>query len=96
MGPPPVHFAAKFAYEAGRLPRVTSFAVHKYALSSVDEETIVDTCPEAAKVWRSCTMPSVSDFKFSDSDKRQKSFLFSDGPLNVQTFESDYCNGKAC
>lgn len=52
---PPVHVAAKFAYEAGKLPRVTSFGVHKTRFRGVDEEAIVGTCPEAmAGVWRGC------------------------------------------
>lgn len=52
---PPVHVAAKFAYEAGKLPRVTSFGVHKTPLREVDRDAIAATCPEAmAGVWRGC------------------------------------------
>ena len=56
---PPVHVASKFAYEAGRLPRVTSFGVHKTPFRRVDKEAIAKTCPEAmASVWRECQVDS--------------------------------------
>lgn len=52
---PPIHVAAKFAYEAGKLPQVTSFGVHKTPFREVDREAITATCPEALMgVWRGC------------------------------------------
>ena len=59
---PPVHVASKFAYEAGRLPRVTSFGVHKTPFRKVDKEAIAKTCPEAmATVWRDCQVESFEE-----------------------------------
>ena len=59
---PPVHVASRFAYEAGRLPRVTSFGVHKTPFRKVDKEAIAKTCPEAAaSVWRGCQVEKLEE-----------------------------------
>ena len=59
---PPIHVASKFAYEAGRLPPVTSFGVHKTPFRTVDKEAIAKTCPEAmASVWRECKIDSFEE-----------------------------------
>ena len=89
---PPVHVAAKFAYEAGRLPRVTSFGVHKTPFRKVDKEEIAKTCPEAmASVWRGCQVQiyekATTARGLGGEDRR---FLSADHALNVLHVERDY------
>ena len=95
---PPIHVASKFAYEAGRLPRVTSFGVHKTPFRKVDKEAIVKTCPEAmASVWREC---QVDGFEENTTAARgsqnqlmgtNQRFLAADClEKDVIDFESDY------
>jgi hypothetical protein len=70
---PPVHVAAKFAYEAGKLPRVTSFGVHKTPLREVDRDAIAETCPEAmAGVWRGCQVEMYEEVMTTPTKTRAK------------------------
>jgi len=94
---PPVHVAAKFAYEAGKLPRVTSFGVHKTPLMEVDKEAIAKTCPEAmASVWRECKVETYEGATTlrgavtKDEGEPNLRFLAADRTLNVLDFENDY------
>ena len=97
---PPVHVAAKFAYEAGNLPRVTSFGVHKTPFREVDKEAIAKTCPEAAaSVWRGCQVETYEEFKTtarggavaqSTRGGEDRRFLAAEDTLNVLDFEKDY------
>lgn len=92
-------FATKFAYEAGRLPRVASFGVQKTPLMEVNKEAIAKSCPEAlASVWRGC---HVKKYKHTKAMERgavaaqitggaDRSFLAADRSLNVLDFENDY------
>ena len=90
---PPVHVAVKFSYEAGELPRLASFGVHKTPFLSVDELSIIKTCPEAMLgVWRSCRVPELSreqtygpmaDFSESGSNR----FLAANFLLDAQSSE---------
>ena len=92
---PPVHVAAKFAYEAGRLPRVTSFGVHKTPLVEVDKEAITKTCPEAmASVWRGCQVETYEEAKtrarrakVQTTGGADRRFLAADRTLDVLDFE---------
>jgi len=98
---PPVHVASKFAYEAGNLPRVTSFGVHKTPLMQVDKEAIAKTCPEAAaSVWRGCQVETYEEFKtmarggavaqITRGGGGDRRFLAAEDALNVLDFEKDY------
>lgn len=95
---PPVHVAAKFAYEAGRLPKVTSFGVHKTPFQEVDKKAIAKTCPEAmASVWRRCQLETYEEAKATARGALAQSirgtdqrFLAADRTLNILDFESDY------
>ena len=95
---PPVHVAAKFAYEAGKLPRVTSFGVHKTPFQEVDKNAIANTCPEAmASVWRGCQVETYEEAKTTargtvaqNTGETDRRFLSADRTLNVLDFESDY------
>ena len=95
---PPVHVAAKFAYEAGRLPRVTSFGVHKTPLIEVDKKAIAKTCPEAmASVWRGCQVETYEESKTAvqgavaqNTVGKDQRFLAADHTLSLLDFESDY------
>ena len=94
---PPIHVAAKFAYEAGKLPRVTSFGVHKTPLMEVDKIAIAKTCPEAmASVWRGCQVDTYEEATTlrgavtKDKGGPNLRFLAADRTLNVLDFESDY------
>ena len=95
---PPVHVAAKFAYEAGRLPRVTSFGVHKTPFRKVDKEAIAKTCPEAmASVWRGCQVDGFEEKTTAAPGSRNQlmgtnqRFLAADCiEMGVVDFESDY------
>ena len=94
-----MNVAAKFAYEAGRLPRVASFGVHKTPLMEVDKEAIAKTCPQAlASVWRGCHLEKYKNAKAMErgavaaqitggADRR---FLAADRSLHVLDFENDY------
>jgi len=91
---PPVHVAAKFAYEAGKLPRVTSFGVHKTPKMKVDKDAITRTCPEAAAaVWKGCQVEKYEEtargatFRFLRKDRR---FLAGVKHMDVVAFEKDY------
>lgn len=94
---PPIHVASKFAYEAGRLPQVTSFGVHKTPFRKVDKEAIAKTCPEAmASVWRGCQVQTYEETitargavaRITGGEDRR--FLASDHTLDVLHVESDY------
>lgn len=90
---PPVHVAAKFAYEAGRLPRVVSFGVHKTPLMRVDKGTIAKTCPEAmATVWNGCQVDTYDETTrgamFQIMDRRFLAVV--DQRLDVLDFEKDF------
>jgi len=94
---PPIHVAAKFAYEAGKLPRVTSFGVHKTPLMKVDKIAIAKTCPEAmASVWRGCQVDTYEETTTlrgavtKDKGGPNLRFLAADRTLNVLDLESDY------
>lgn len=93
---PPVHVAARFAYEAGKLPRVTSFGVHKTPLIEVDKEAIAKTCPEAmASVWRGCQVETYGEKAvrgaYTQRARADRRFLAADRKaINVLDFESDY------
>jgi len=95
---PPIHVAAKFAYEAGRLPRVTSFGVHKTPFREVDKKAIAKTCPEAtASVWGGCQVETYEESKTTargavaqSTGVTDRRFLSTDRTLNVLDFESDY------
>lgn len=94
---PPVHVAAKFAYEAGRLPRVASFGVHKTPLMKVDEATIAKTCPEAmATVWKGCQVDTYDETAHSATlqltDRRFLAVV--DQKLDVFDFETDFDVGS--
>jgi hypothetical protein len=91
---PPIHVAAKFAYEAGRLPRVTSFGVHKTPFREVDKKAIAKTCPEAtASVWGGCQVETYHEksrggvAQLAGIDQR---FLAVDQRMTVLDFEADY------
>ena len=86
---PPVHVAAKFAYEAGKLPRVTSFGVHKTPKMKVDKDAVTKTCPEAmGAVWGGCQVEAyVETFAFMQRNRR---FLAGIERMNVLDFEKDY------
>lgn len=99
---PPIHVATKFAYEAGKLPRVTSFGVHKTPFREVDRKAIAETCPEAmAAVWRSCQVEMYDETKTTKKmhggvvmppmKKIRRLFLAAD-PMAVSAldFESDF------
>jgi len=103
---PPVHVAAKFSYEAGALPRVASFGVHKLPRHKISQKenvaALFKTCPEAdLGVWESCSEAMVMK-KGDEQEKGDggnssdiKSFVASDVELNVRNFESDYDINKA-
>jgi len=90
--------AAKFAYEAGKLPQVTSFGVHKTPFQEVDKNAIAKTCPEAmASVWRGCQVETYEEAKTTargavarNTGETDRRFLAADRTLNVLDFESDY------
>jgi hypothetical protein len=93
---PPVHVASKFSFEAGALPRVASFAVHKLPRHKISNReqvaALFKTCPEAELgVWDSCsdeiTMTTTSD---GASLLAMKAFAATNEDLNVTEFESDY------
>jgi len=94
---PPVHVAVKFSYEAGELPRLASFGVHKTPFLSVDELSIIKTCPEAMLgVWKSCRVPELSreqtygpmaDFSESGSESGSDRFLAANFLLDAQSSE---------
>ena len=98
-----MNVAAKVAYEAGRLPRVASFGVHKTPLMEDNKEAIAKSCPEAlASVWRGCHVEKYKNTKAMErgavaaqitggADRRICSpFLAADRSLNVLDFENDY------
>jgi hypothetical protein len=94
---PPVHVAAKFAYEAGKLPRVTSFGVHKTPFREVDKDVILKTCPEAMKgVWGGCQARSydVNGRKAMTQTSEGERQRFLAAPermlVDVINFEKDY------
>ena len=94
---PLVHVAAKFAYEAGKLPRVTSFGVHKTPLTEVDKKAIAETCPESmASVWRGCQVKTYEEANVLRGAVTQGTggadgrFLAADRTLNALDFENDY------
>jgi len=93
---PPVHVAAQFAYEAGRLPVVTSFGVHKTPFRRVDKDAIAKTCPEAvASVWRGCQVETYEEKTTAQgavspiTEGVVRRFLAADRTLNVLDVESD-------
>ena len=90
--------AAKFAYEAGRQPRVASFGVRKTPLMEVNK-AIAKTCPEAlASVWRGCHVEKYKNTKAMErgavaaqiTGGADRAFLAADRSLNVLEFENDY------
>ena len=86
---PPVHVAAKFSFEAGALPRVASFAVHKLPRHKIprkeDVAALFKTCPEAdLGVWESCSEEILM------RNGRGSAFEATNEDLNVTEFESDY------
>jgi len=91
---PPVHVAAKFAYEAGQLPRVTSFGVHKTPKMRVDKDAITKSCPEAmGAVWGGCQIETYEDKKRSDTFhflRKDRRFLASTRRMDVDAFDKDY------
>jgi hypothetical protein len=94
---PPVHVAAKFSYEAGALPRVASFGVHKLPRHKISQkEHVADlfkTCPEAdLGVWESCSAAVMTKVEGEEKDggRRESVFVASDVELNVTGFERDY------
>lgn len=93
---PPVHVAAKFAYEAGRLPRVTSFGVHKTPFRKVDKEAITKTCPEAmASIWRGCQVDQYEPEGKNKIMRTDQRFLAADRlQTDVFDFENDYSTSK--
>ena len=102
---PPVHVAAKFSYEAGALPRVASFGVHKLPRHKISQKETISalfkTCPEAdLGVWESCSEAVVmkkgdEEEKGDEGSSNGKAFLASCVDLNVTDFESDYDINKA-
>ena len=101
---PPVHVAAKFSYEAGALPRVASFGVHKLPRHKISQKenvaALFKTCPEAdLGVWESCSaavmMKREEAEKNEDGGKNDKNFVASDVDLDVMSFESDYDINKS-
>ena len=99
---PPVHVAAKFAYEAGRLPQVASFGVHKTPFQEVDKNAIAKTCPEAmASVWRGCQVETYEESKTTaqgavaqNTGGTDQRFLAADPTLSLLDFESDYSTAE--
>ena len=94
---PPVHVAAKFAYEAGRLPKVASFGVHKTPFREVDKKAITRTCPKAmASVWRGCQVETYEEATTAQGAVVQNTggadqrFLAAGRILSLLDFESDY------
>jgi hypothetical protein len=95
---PPIHVAAKFAFEAGRLPRVTSFGVHKTPSQEVDRDAIAKSCPEAmASVWRGCQVETYEESKATapgavaqNTGGIDRRFLAADRTLSLLDFEGDY------
>ena len=94
---PPVHVAAKFSYEAGALPRVASFGVHKLPRHKISQKehvaALFKTCPEAdLGVWESCTAAVTTKVEGEEKDggRSESAFVTSDVELNVTGFESDY------
>ena len=99
---PPVHVAAKFSYEAGALPRVASFGVHKLPRHKIPHKenaaALFKTCPEAdLGVWESCSLVAMTKEEREVDGKGGRSeitsnaaFVASDVDLNVTGFESDY------
>ena len=102
---PPVHVAAKFSYEAGALPRVASFGVHKLPRHKISQKenvaALFRTCPEAdLGVWESCSEAAVmkkgdEEEKEEGGGSNQEAFLASQVDLNVTSFESDYDINRA-
>ena len=102
---PPVHVAAKFSYEAGALPRVASFGVHKLPRHKISQKETISalfkTCPEADfGVWESCSEAVVmergdEEEKGAGASSNGKFFLASGVDLNVTGFESAYDINKA-
>ena len=102
---PPVHVAAKFSYEAGALPRVASFGVHKLPRHKISQKETISalfkTCPEAdLGVWESCSESVVmkkgdEDEKGDGDSTNGNTFLASGVDLNVTGFESAYNINKA-
>jgi len=94
---PPVHVAAKFSYEAGALPRVASFGVHKLPRHKISQKehvaALFKTCPEAdLGVWESCSVAVTTKVEGGEKDegRSESAFVASDVELNVTGFESDY------
>lgn len=99
---PPVHVASKFSFEAGALPRVASFAVHKLPRHKIPQKenvaALFKTCPEAELgVWDSCSdditmevMRNASGDGGGGADFVRKAFAATNEELSVAEFENDY------
>ena len=98
---PPVHVAAKFSYEAGALPRVASFGVHKLPRHKISQKenvaALFKTCPEAdLGVWESCSLVAMKKEEVeANGGGSGKAFVASDVDLNVTSFQSDYDINRA-
>ena len=100
---PPVNVAAKFSYEAGALPRVASFGVHKLPRHKISQKenvaALFKTCPEAdLGVWESCALVAMKKEEVEGKGGRSgtmSNFVASDVDLNVTDFDSDYDINKS-